>query len=71
MKTNIQLAKAYAEERFLKSRAAACVDEGISMRATECRYVPKKRGERGRGVSGVSKYWDDWRHEEEEDEDEE
>ena len=34
-------AKAYAEERFLKSRAAACVDEGISMRATECRYVPK------------------------------
>jgi len=33
-------AKAYAEERFLKSRAAACVDEGI-VRATECRYVPK------------------------------
>jgi hypothetical protein len=31
-------AKAYAEERFLKSRA--CVDEGI-VRATECRYVPK------------------------------
>ena len=31
-------AKAYAEERFLKSRA--CVDEGI-LRATECRYVPK------------------------------
>ena len=31
-------AKAYAEERFLKSRA--CVDEGF-LRATECRYVPK------------------------------
>ena len=31
-------AKAYAEERFLKSRT--CVDEGI-VRATECRYVPK------------------------------
>lgn len=31
-------AKAYAEERFLKSRA--CVDKGI-VRATECRYVPK------------------------------
>ena len=31
-------AKAYAEERFLKSRA--CVDEGF-VRATECRYVPK------------------------------
>ncbi len=31
-------AKAYAEERFLKSRA--CVDKGI-VHATECRYVPK------------------------------
>ena len=34
-------AKAYAEERFLKSRAAACIDEGFMLRATECRYVPK------------------------------
>ena len=59
-------AKAYAEERFLKSRA--CVDEGI-VRATECRYVPKSdENEDGaflafRNIGTVA-------YEEEEDEDE-
>ena len=59
-------AKAYAEERFLKSRA--CVDEGI-VRATECRYVPKsEENEDGaflafRNIGTVA-------YEEEEDEDE-
>ncbi len=59
-------AKAYAEERFLKSRA--CVDEGI-VRATECRYVPKSdENEDGaflafRNIGTVT-------YEEEEDEDE-
>ena len=59
-------AKAYAEERLLKSRV--CVDEGI-MRATECRYVPKSdENEDGaflafRNIGTVT-------YEEEEDEDE-
>ena len=62
-------AKAYAEERFLKSRAAACVDEGFMLRATECRYVPKsEENEDGaflafRNIGTVA-------YEEEEDEDE-
>ena len=62
-------AKAYAEERFLKSRAAACIDEGFMLRATECRYVPKsEENEDGaflafRNIGTVA-------YEEEEDEDE-